>query len=671
MKNVLVTLSFLLCMSPFLKTWGQYAYNDAFKIQGSMNIDLGFSEDNAKKTLEVLRKYYPNEDLTKVLADAKENPFIGKYLNQITLVNAAEAPKRRGKDDGTRSAFNIIESATTGFSSPSTLLLGLADFLVKRTKQELNIAFFKEFQEKIDSSQELQYLFPSVATVLKTIDQDIYQFKAFWEVLRESFLTDLENTLDNLQVYLQETDKIKKEEVRMLMIDWFRVIKMFKDQSTPASVIDYLGNKAFIHYVPTEDKTFKTLQENLKILGLFSKSLEQEEEPGYWIMPEQMELLVRDTVMADFYLGLLYATGSEYKLGDKKLGEYLLDLNDINARLRFFVRCIGGFVEKGRSLVQLANSIRQNQVNKRLGNPRSTNIEDEYDDYYRFVQTTIDLADYSYAIKKELTGSTNKEDSLVNKYISVISDLNKLGLDIRKKRYTAAVLSTLFIIEKMLPPGYDCERQVLLKYGTFVATAAMAKTPEEVSKAIEAFALPPGGSAIKKYSKFSIALNAYVGLSAGQEILKDVGTKPYYAVTAPVGITFNWGFKRAGALSIMLSAFDVGALTAFRFQDNTTNELPDLKFENVLAPGGYLIYGVPKYPIAIGVGAQLGPNLRSVNDATLNIDKTSGWRWGAFLAVDIPMVSIFSSNKKYKACKRARKQEQKEKAKAAKNEKEK
>lgn len=659
MKNLLILLFFLTCNFFNQALQAQYAYNDALDIRKMIDTDLDFNTENTKKVLGVLENYYPAQDLSTVLAKSKKNPFLKKYLSKISstmIPNISEEERKKN----TRSAFDVIESASTGFSSPSTLLLGLADFLVKRTKQELNIAFFKEFQEKIDSSQELQYIFPSVTKVLKTIDTDIYQFKAFWNVLRESFLTDLDNTLSNLQTYLLNTDKIKKEEVKMLMVDWFRVIEMFKDQTTPAAVIDYLGNKAFIHYVETTDTTFVALKQNLKVLGLFSKSLEQRDQQGYWITPSEMELLVRDTMLADFYLGFIYAQGSEYKMGKQTVGEYLLKLDNINARIRFFVRCIGGFVEQGRTLVQLANSIKQNEINKRLGNVTTNNAEEEYDDYYRFVQTTLDLANYSYNIKKELVGSTNDQDKLVSKYISVISDLNKLGLDIRKKRYTAAILSTLFIIEKLLPPGHECERQVLLKYGTFIATAATAKTPDEVSKAIEAFALPPGGSAIKKYSKFSIALNAYVGLSAGQEILKDVGTKVYYAVTAPIGVTFNWGFKRAGSLSLMVSAFDVGALTAFRFQDNTTNELPDLKFENVLAPGGYLIYGVPKYPIAIGIGAQLGPNLRSVTDASLNIDKTSGWRWGAFLAVDIPMVSIFSTNSKYKACKRARKKQKKE-----------
>ena len=100
----------------------------------------------------------------------------------------------------------------------------------------------------------------------------------------------------------------------------------------------------------------------------------------------------------------------------------------------------------------------------------------------------------------------------------------------------------------------------------------------------------------------------------------------------------------------MASLIDIGALTAYRFEDDNAEELPDLKFENVLAPGGYLVYDIPRYPISIGFGAQLGPNLRSVTNGNLGLNNTKGWRWGAFIAVDIPMISVFNSNKSYRKC---------------------
>ncbi len=90
----------------------------------------------------------------------------------------------------------------------TTFLLGLTDILEGRTKMELNIAFFRELQKAINNSEEMRYLFPTTEKVLLQIDNDIYQFKAFWEALRESFIKDLDNLVYNLDDYVQLSSRI-------------------------------------------------------------------------------------------------------------------------------------------------------------------------------------------------------------------------------------------------------------------------------------------------------------------------------------------------------------------------------------------------------------------------------------------------------------------------------
>jgi hypothetical protein len=160
-----------------------------------------------------------------------------------------------------------------------------------------------------------------------------------------------------------------------------------------------------------------------------------------------------------------------------------------------------------------------------------------------------------------------------------------------------------------------------------------------------------GSASIKKQAPFSISLNAHVGLSFGQERLRGSNPKFYQAIATPIGLSFNVGLKKAGSLSILASAIDLGALTAYRFQDSTASVFPELRFENVLAPGGYLVYSLPKWPISIGFGGQLGPHLRSVTAANgLGLQNSGGWRWGAFVAVDIPLTHLYTSNKRLKKC---------------------
>ncbi len=630
--------------------------------------DLLYENEDPNTLYNILAKNISEKDnwTTKNdIVDAyKDNPFIKGLL----------APDLGGQEDFTSSfdpARGSLEGISSGMGLPaSTFLMGLTEFLVKRTKQELTIAFFRDFQKIVQDSEEMSYLFPSTSKVLLKIGEDIYRFKAFWEVLRESFLKDLENLVYNLDDYVQLSSRIKNPVVRDMMTDFFKVIELFYDKTSPANVITYLADDAYLHTIDAKTDSTKfitALQASLKILGLFSQSLETKDADGYWVKPDKVVEMVKDPMIARLYLGLLYQKGKHIQITkDKTFAQCLKGMSGIGSgsgagsiNVRNLLNIVKGFIDKAKMLHRLTESMRKKANDRRRNGGTLTEADKQldYDEYFEFTQGICDMILYTYEFKKEILGSSSKEDSLVYKYLSIIGDINGMALSIRKKEYTSALMSTLFIIEKMLPKdGFACERKVLLKYGTFIATAVNAKTSKEVADAISAFALPPGGSAIKKYSKFRIALNAYVGLGAGQELLTDKSTNeflsasPFYAVTTPIGVTFNFGFKNYGSISLLASVLDIGALTAFSFQGGT-GSIPDLQFENVLAPGGYLVYGLPKYPISIGIGAQLGPNLKSVTNGNL-VTSASGWRWGAFIAVDIPMVSVFTTNKAYKQCPR-------------------
>ena len=593
---------------------------------------------------------------TDVLEAYEDNPFIAPYLDLVM------AEDRGVEGDGQR-AIGDLAGAASGLGMPgSTFIMGLTDFLVNRTKQELTIAFFKDFQKKVEESEEMRYLFPTTSAVLLQIDKDIYRFNAFWEVLRESFLTDLNDLGYHLDDFVQNSSRIKSPMQRHMMSDFFKVGELLQEQTPPAQIVSYMAEDAYLHVLTPEDDSaafVPVMQRNLKLLGLFSKALEQKDQSGYWVTPNEVVDLVRDTTFNDIFFGLLYQKGKTYQLEEEKtLGESLLELRGDNLKMRALVNNLKRFVDEGKNVQRIAKDIRARKNARRRAKGGATLDESEkeleFDDYYHFTQGVSNMLLEGYNFKKQLLGATTEQDSIVDRYLGIVGDLNTLGLNIRKKHYTSAVINTLVIIEKLLPQDdYACERKNLMKYGSFIATAVQAKSSKEVSQAISAFALPPGGSAIKKYSRFSVSINAYVGLSAGQEHLNGIGNSSFYSLATPIGVSFNWGFKSAGSISILASAIDLGALTTFRFEaegEDNVSELPELKMENVFAPGAYLVYGVPKYPLAIGVGAQLGPNLREVTNASLNIDKTSGWRWGAFIAVDIPIVSLYSSNKYYKKC---------------------
>lgn len=658
MKNYFLLLGLLLGVLPQLVQ--AQAIHDALELRSFLTEDQelqeGMTESRKELFYTILARNYGEErtGLTKaeLIQAYRDNPFIGPLLPE----DIGDGSTLKGKT-GQRSVLtNGIASSGLGLPN-STFLLGLTDFLVGRTKLELNIAFFRELQKAINDSEEMRYLFPTTEKILLQIDNDIYQFKAFWEALRESFIKDLDNLVYNLDDYVQFSSRIKDPVVKNIVSDLFKVTELFYEKTAPADVIGYLARDAYLHTLEAKDDTtgiLGTMQSHLQLLGVLSASVEHEDGNGYWVKEDKLIQLVKDPISGMLFLGLVYQHAKDISIGGQTLGSYLAPMAGQNEKVRTLLNQLKLFLQEAGKLQRLAKDMRAraNEL-RRLKATSTTPVDDmsAHQAYFEFTEGVCQLLMYANDFKTTITGVENNLDTIVERFLSITSDINSITMEIRREEYTSALIHTLFVIEKILPQGeFYCERQLILKYGTFIATSVAAKTPQEVSDAIAAFALPPGSSAMKKYAKFSIALNAFVGLSGGQEVLQSLGPKAYYAVATPIGVTFNMGFKNYGSLGILASLVDIGALTALRFQDDSANELPDLRFENVLAPGGYLVYTVPKYPIAIGVGAQLGPNLRTVTNTNLGISQTNGWRWGAFIAVDIPIVSLYNSNQRYKLC---------------------
>lgn len=202
----------------------------------------------------------------------------------------------------------------------------------------------------------------------------------------------------------------------------------------------------------------------------------------------------------------------------------------------------------------------------------------------------------------------------------------------------------------------------LAKYGAFMATVIEAKNSDDVAAAIEAAALPTGSARIKRESSFNVAVNAEAGLFVGYEQIKGVDrcwTKDYqkinsYGITAPIGISISKGHsflfictgKYAWSTSLFLSAVDIGAIAAFRFQNDTVAQIPTIQLKDIISPGAFLSIGIPNSPISINIGAQAGPMLRAVGTSTNTYANSSYMRFSASLVVDLPLLNLHTKSRR-------------------------
>lgn len=228
---------------------------------------------------------------------------------------------------------------------------------------------------------------------------------------------------------------------------------------------------------------------------------------------------------------------------------------------------------------------------------------------------------------------------------------------VRKADYVRAIISLTLMAQDM--GAEDNTPAWLKKYGPFIGQIATARNPEEVQKALEAAAVPVGGFRMKRGNgKANITLNGYLGLQGGYEWLGAAelpsAGSPRLGLFGPIGIEGSIGFGQdcKQSIGLFVSVLDVGALADFRLNaaapssaegepQVTVDQVPTFGFAQVFSPGAYLVYGVPNWPLVLGAGVSLTPQLRRVNFVESDISRdVSSLRVGAFAAIDVTLLNL-------------------------------
>lgn len=204
--------------------------------------------------------------------------------------------------------------------------------------------------------------------------------------------------------------------------------------------------------------------------------------------------------------------------------------------------------------------------------------------------------------------------------------------------------------------------------GSFATDILRTKNSSELAKVFEAYASPVNSYKIKRTTRHSLAVNAFVGAYGGIEYSAPYEKKGFnnFGITVPIGITYSWAsrknltaiktdnvkrgngifwgcnkqlkFLTGSAKSISFIVFDITAPFVFRFREGEDSKLPnDIKIQDVFAPGIIFSYHIRKHPICFNLGAQLAPRLVNI-DNTAN--RSSLMRFNVGIAFDVPLLQI-------------------------------
>lgn len=682
MKLTLTSIFLLITLNVFSQT-AYYEATELRRILGDISSyaypPSGFCAANPQsqrcvdyeRMLSILRKYAPdaikNGTVDVLIAHYQTNPFFARLPNTPTASSAAL---------GTSIATGLSQAVgSIGNFNVTNFADGLAQFLVERTKEELNVAFFQKLQRLLETYPELNVVFPNTQVFLSSFES--WQYASLLNTLREAFDKDFKEILSNL-IELRNLDPSscpsRSDECRTrvteiqaflrsnngrLMLSALQLGNGLQQGQKLPDVLNSIATDDFLlGYTNPDPVIQQNFRNSVKLTNILSLSLRSNLVTRHYITKTEFDLLTSDPDLQRIFLGLIYeqVATEGIVIGNLNVATVLGRANNLLTYLR----------QVHDESVRLQAIVEDMKIKKASGKLIS-------EDYGALFESANIL--FKTIINVEVIDPSLHIPADQQRIFDLIPPILAIAHDLSIKNYNAAIVGILKLLDDFTKENRASYQHLpefsssFLNYASFGANVVSAKTPEEVKQAIKSIAQPSGSSSIKKNTNFNVALGAYVGFVYG----KDVPTKNEYTVTdenglttkvrlnggralavyAPVGVTFSKGMlfseRNPWSVSAFVSVIDIGALVGYRFtNDSTSTVSTEVKLANIFAPGLNISIGLPSVPISIGYGFQWIPSLqRNPGDNELYKVDYSGMRYHQiFIAVDIPLINFHSGKKR-------------------------
>jgi len=619
---------------------------------------------------------------------------------------------------------------TVGGLDVTNVADGLTKFIVKRTKEELSIAFFRNFKKEIASNPDLNTVFPNTATLLYNIDEEIYDYNKYINNLRDAFHLDLQVIDENIPQIIDNHEAFfnKPENVRFAvgLRSGSYIATALKNKMHPGNIIANYPIEFFNDPKGASNNQLADIKGAVQSLRLFNESLKEVDTSlhTYWISFDQVTKLVNNKDALKIYIGLvLQLAKNKYDNVTFSNGKDFYTLLNTAANAANFSTDYTSYRRYVTNIANKAGELNQLMKDDEKADTDSLKVE-KYAKYFKatvqLIQAGTQVSDLR--VLKNVPQLVTLEET-TKKYSSIAIEVVGITTAINQKRYAEAVnhlvatyslvyadpaasaavasndikltrqqkikladnlisqnatdgsvtVSTVVTQDGSVAAEVNNKdaaaskashvRSKLLFYGSFMVNMITAKNSDDVAEAIESAALPTGSSSIKRTVPFNVSVNAYCGLFAGNEIIKDVDdNKPFgkfnsFGLSVPIGIAFSKGDRllpwpfcfipvgKGFSSTLFLSVVDLGAVAAFRFKDETTEQVPTIQLKDIISPGLFWSLGIPKTPISVNLGVQTGPNLRKVTPDGNDYSNKLYTRYSVGACVDIPLFNLYSKPK--------------------------
>ena len=607
-------------------------------------LNTAIAINDIEHVIEILSKYYTlNGSNLEALKLAFENdPLIIDGLEQL-------------KPNGGRAVsleqlniFNEISQSVNaifgGVLSPPVLIDNISQLIGDRFKEELNIAYIQRLRIELEQPKfrDVKALLPNAFNTL--LNNDPVEYKSFVPTLRSAFAIDLATLPEHLPaVILNNKDQLQG--AKTLFASALSALYIFNNlDDHPADIIEELAIQPFLEEWPAFNQI-------LDLMSGLSRNFRGVNTLAGWRSPDELSQL-QNGLSFQLFVGLTLIKERESGLFDA------IDQASF-ARIKALLQPGSRPLRKAYQLFDAVGNI---QLLLESINALTTSGDADQNKQYRaYLQSLLSLLENSieWGTLLEVIDS----ESNVKQVIDLTNQIFAISEQVANQELDQVVVFTISTLQQLFAQADSTDFiRLFSRYANFAVDLINADTSTLALTVLETAALPVQSYRTKRRYPFEVSLNAYPGLFGAIEFLNERDLAPInqnnvsvverdrftFGFTAPIGLAFSFSkgkydlhsSPQYASSTIFLSLVDVGALTAFRIQEET-DLLPELKFDNIFAPGIHYVYGFKKTPISIGGGIQYGPGLRRVSANELSVS-ASGWRAGIFLGVDIPVLRIFT-----------------------------
>jgi hypothetical protein len=197
-----------------------------------------------------------------------------------------------------------LQSSGMSLDLTTRLVDATARFLVKRTKEELTLAFFDKLREKLDTIPELKAFFPATYLLLQN-NENINRLPSMSNTWVAAFHADIVQIPNNLERYMNvyHPEVTNEDGFKIFMIT-YHSFELLEKGTHPAVLFDFLKTR----FANDNDIKSSEVSRTIRLLNLLSNNLLDSAgtDTVVWIKPAKALKQFANPVFRKYFLGLLY-----------------------------------------------------------------------------------------------------------------------------------------------------------------------------------------------------------------------------------------------------------------------------------------------------------------------------------------------------------------------------